>query len=88
MSFQCAHALGSCESESRSLHVRGTTVVELEEARQAWGKASVLIPYREWFGSLRSRFTRGSPKLRASASASLLRSSLMSSVGSVLGRKG
>lgn len=42
MSFQGAHALGSCESVSRSLHVRGTTVVELEEARQAWGRASVL----------------------------------------------
>lgn len=42
MSFQGAHALGSCESESRSLHVRGTIVVELEEARQAWGRTSVL----------------------------------------------
>lgn len=42
MSSQNAHALGSCESESRSLHVRGTIVVELKEARQAWGRVSVL----------------------------------------------
>lgn len=31
-SFQGAHALGPGESESRSLHVGGTTVVEREEA--------------------------------------------------------
>lgn len=42
MSFQGAHALGSCESESRSLHVRGTTVVEIKAGRQAGGRASVL----------------------------------------------
>lgn len=42
MSFRGAHALGPCESQSRSLHIRGTTVVELEEAGWAWGRASVL----------------------------------------------
>lgn len=42
MSFQGAHAMGPCESELRSLHVRGTTSVELQEAGRAWGRASVL----------------------------------------------
>lgn len=85
MSFRGAHALGPCESQSRSLHIRGTTVVELEEAGGPGEGPQCYILYREWFGSLRSRFTRGSPRLLASASASLLRSSLTSSVGSVLG---